>query len=290
MNKLSYKTTQDEKINPKSPSYDDSALSSFHAKKGNAEKTQDRFNSSNTNNLINSKENLSNENFFQNENLKQAMADDIENKNYSHTGFSKNESVNNPQSNRRGDSTPNKSDNFKFTDKQFNKGSVSLNESKNEYDNSRYNRESNQEEYDNTGFKGNQDSRSCGFRTDNTGFNKDNRDEYSESTEKPNISHYQSLRENNSPPRNKKLIKGNRNDVSNANVNNSNMNDIIKRDLHEYLSSLEQQNLLKVKPKENNKWELEFNENNFISKEQLYRNKTEREWNTDRENINEYDY
>ena len=38
---------------------------------------------------------------------------------------------------------------------------------------------------------------------------------------------------------------------------------MIKRDLQEYLSALEQQNVLKVKPKENNIWELEFNENDF---------------------------
>jgi hypothetical protein len=78
-----------------------------------------------------------------------------------------------------------------------------------------------------------------------------------------------------------------KNDVSNTNINNSNMNDIIKRDLQEYLSSLEQQNLLKVKPKENNKWELQFYDNEFITKEEWYRNRTDREWATDRENKNE---
>src|SRR5690606_3906095 len=36
------------------------------------------------------------------------------------------------------------------------------------------------------------------------------------------------------------------NNTSNINVNNSNINDIIKRDLQEYLSNLENQNVIKV--------------------------------------------
>jgi hypothetical protein len=71
MHKLSYKQNPSEEVfNPTSPSYDDSALSSFHhhnAKKyyKNKEKQMDKFSVLNTNNLMNSKENFSsNENFF----------------------------------------------------------------------------------------------------------------------------------------------------------------------------------------------------------------------------------
>jgi hypothetical protein len=203
---------------------------------------------------------------------------DTPNKNSSYTGWNKPDN----QSSRQDNSNPNKSDNFKLTNNNFNRESVSLNESGNALDNSKYDKE----EYDHTGFNNkNQDSRSYGFRTDNTGFNKGNKsEEYSESPMKRNVSQYES--NNSSPKKNKQLVK-NRNNISNTDLNNTNVNDIIKRDLQEYLSNLEQQNLLKIKPKDNNKWELEFNENEFISKEQWYRNKTEREWNTAKEGAKE---
>jgi hypothetical protein len=58
-----------------------------------------------------------------------------------------------------------------------------------------------------------------------------------------------------------KNIPTNQNNVSNINVNNSNINDMIKRDLQEYLSNLESQNVIKVSPKAKNRWVLEFKDN-----------------------------
>jgi hypothetical protein len=72
----------------------------------------------------------------------------------------------------------------------------------------------------------------------------------------------------------------NQNNVSNLNVNNSNINDMIKRDLQEYLSNLESQNVIKVSPKAKNKWVLEF-------KDGSNRDGTGRGWTTYKTNESE---
>jgi hypothetical protein len=87
----------------------------------------------------------------------------------------------------------------------------------------------------------------------------------------------------------KKINPNNQNNVSNINVNNSNLNDIIKRDLQEYLSNLESQNVIKLSPKAKNKWVLEFKDNssNRDGTSQAWMNSKESDSNLEEKNKKE---
>lgn len=279
-----------EKSPKGSKSVNDSALSAFNIhhpqKQGHRQSSfnkENKFNTLTTENIINSKDNFFKKESYSNRPENVMIRDQSVTNNY--------ESGNNfyAQSDQIAETSPGKSkqDKFRFSDKNFNsRGSLSLSDtannnnydSDNEYSNYNIekrilNQQNEMEEDAQNDEHLNHFSNSGTFKS-NTNNNEHELVSNSNISEKDN-SHinftpqsqrirsaaaYDDLSLNRKEKSNHKNVnnKHSNNNVSHINVNNSNINDMIKRDLKEYISNLENKNLITVKSPDHNKIVLEF--------------------------------